>query len=232
MFNSNIDVWFEDLSVTDAEYSYYWKLLDDKEQNKALRFMQKVHCGRYVVSHGKLRVILASYIDITPENISFAEEEFGKPYIIAGKASEVKFNLSHSGSKMVAAVGLHDHIGVDVEEWNDTVDCDLVINNCFAEMERNFWSGLQESRRDEFFYRLWTRKESFVKAVGVGFGLDVSKVVSSAVGEARFLSVPEEYGSAGDWKLVDLDFGGGIGAALTVPAKCYKGFELRRLEPR
>jgi len=49
---------------------------------------------------------------------------------------------------------------------------------------------------------------------------------------ARFLSVPEEYGSAGDWKLVDLDFGGGIGAALTVPAKCYKGFELRRLEPR
>ena len=231
MLNSNTEVWIEDLSVTEAEYWYYWKVLDDKERNKALRFMHKIHSDRYVVSHGKLRVILASYIDIAPENIRFAEEDFGKPYIsVDGKAPEVKFNLSHSGRKMIVAVGLHDHIGVDIEEWNDRVDCDLVVNSCFAETERSFWNGLQGSGKDEFFYRLWTRKESFVKAVGVGIRLDVSRVVSSPVGAARFLSVPDEYGSAEDWALVDLDFGYGISATLTVSAKCYGRIELRQLE--
>jgi 4'-phosphopantetheinyl transferase len=215
----------------DAERDYYWNVLDDKERNKALRFVHKIHRDRYVASHGKLRVILASYIGIAPENIRFAEEEFGKPYVsIDGKVPEVKFNLSHSGYKMIVAVGLHDHIGVDVEEWNDKVDCGLVSNSCFAETERSSWNGLQESGKDEFFYRLWTRKESFVKAVGVGIGLDVSSVVSSTDGAARFLSVPAGYGRAEDWALVDFDFGCGISAALTVPAECYKGFELRLLE--
>jgi 4'-phosphopantetheinyl transferase len=53
-------------------------VLDDKERNKALRFAHKTHNGRYVVSHGKLRAILASYISMAPENIRFAEEDFGK----------------------------------------------------------------------------------------------------------------------------------------------------------
>ncbi|MFZ2407400.1 MAG: 4'-phosphopantetheinyl transferase superfamily protein [Methylobacter sp.] len=83
--------------------------------------------------------------------------------------------------------------------------------------------------KDAFFYRLWTRKESFVKAVGIGLGLDVCRVVCSTAGPARFLSVPEEYGSPEDWALVDLDFGSGIGAALTIPTKCYGRVELKQL---
>ena len=231
MLNNNIEVWIEDLHANNSEYGGYWNVLDDKERNKALRFSHKIHSGRYVVSHGKLRAILASYIGMAPENIRFAEEDFGKPYIsIDGQEPEVKFNLSHSGRKMIVAVGLHGQIGVDIEEWNGRVDYDSVVSSCFAEVERCFWNGLPEDRKDAFFYRLWTRKESFVKAVGVGLGLDVSEVISSSVGKAHFLSVPEGYGLAGDWALADLDFGGGISAALTVPAKCYKGIELRRLE--
>jgi 4'-phosphopantetheinyl transferase len=205
--------------------------LDDKERNKALRFAHKIHSGRYVVSHCKLRAILAWYIGMVPENIRFAKEDFGKPYIsIDGQEPEVKFNLSHSRRKMIVAVGLHGQIGVDIEEWNGRVDFDLVVSSCFAEVERCFWNGLPEDRKDAFFYRLWTRKESFAKAVGVGLGLDVSRIISSPEGGAHFLSVPEGYGLASDWTLADLDFGGGISAALTVPAKCYKGIELRRLE--
>jgi len=37
-------------------------------------------------------------------------------------------------------------------------------------------------------------------------------------------------GPAGNWALVDLDFGSGISAALTVPAKCHDRIERRRLE--
>jgi len=231
LLKSNIEIWFEDLSVTDAEYWQYWDVLDDKERSRALRFVHKIHRDRYVVSHAKLRIILASYIDTAPGHIRFAEEAFGKPYLsMDGKEPDVKFNLSHSGDKMLVAVGLYDQLGVDIEEWNERIDCGLVVDSCFAEVERCFWNGLPEDRKDAFFYRFWTRKESFVKAVGVGIGLDVSKVVCSPVDAARFLSVPEGYGCAGDWRLIDLDFGGGISAALTAPAKCYDRIELRRLE--
>lgn len=226
-----IDLWLEELAVTDEEYRYYWSFLDKNEQCKAMRFVQITHSRRYVASHGKLRLILAEYLGMPPEKISYTEQAFGKPVIVInGLEHEIKFNLSHSDNQMLVAVGLESQIGVDIEVWNGSVDAVSIANICFAEAERCFWNGLPESRKDEFFYRFWTRKESFVKAVGVGIGLDVSRVVSSPVGAARFLSVPEGYGPAGDWALVDLHFGSGIGAALTVPAKCYDRIELRQLE--
>ncbi|MDI1278601.1 4'-phosphopantetheinyl transferase superfamily protein [Methylobacter sp.] len=115
------------------------------------------------------------------KNIRFAEKDFGKPYISAdGKELNVKFNSSHSGDKMIAAVGLHDRIGVDIEEWNEKADCGWVVSRCFTEVVRCFWNGLPEDRKDAFFYRRWTRKERFVKVVGVGIGLDVFRVVSSS----------------------------------------------------
>jgi hypothetical protein len=47
---------------------------------------------------------------------------------------------------------------------------------------------------------------------------------------AVFVCAGGGYGLGEDWALVDLDFGIGISAALTVPAKCYDRIELRRLE--
>lgn len=225
-----IDLWLEELTVTDEAYRYYWSLLDKNEQDKALRFAQAMHRRRYVASHAKLRLILSDYLALPPEQIGYAVQAFGKPMIVIdGVAQEVKFNLAHSDNKMLAAVGLDSEIGVDIECWNKRIDCASIASICFAEAERCFWNGLPESGKDEFFYRLWTRKESFIKAVGVGLGLDVSKVVSSTVGAVRFLSVPEAYGPAGDWAVVDLDVGSGISAALTIPAECYRGIKFKRL---
>ena len=226
-----IDLWIEELAVTDEEYRYYWSFLDKNEQYKALRFVQTIHGRHYVASHGKLRLILAEYLGMPPEKIDYAEQAFGKPVIVVdGLEHDIKFNLTHSDNKMLVAVGLDIQIGVDIEVWNSRIDCASIASICFAESERCFWNGLPTSRKDGFFYRLWTRKESFVKAVGVGIALDVSKVVTSPIGAAQFLSVPAGYGSAGDWALVDLDFGSGVSAALTVPAKCYNRIELRQLE--
>lgn len=225
-----IDLWHEELAVTDGEYRYYWSILDKNEQDKALRFVQAIHGRRYVASHGKLRLILSGYLGLPPENIGYEEQAFGKPVIVInGLEHDIKFNLAHSDNKMLAAVGADIQIGADIEVWNSKIDCVSIANICFAETERCFWNGLPKNSKDEFFYRLWTRKESFVKAVGVGLGVDVAKVVSSLAGVGRFLSVPERYGSAEDWTLVDLDFGGGISAALTVPAHGDKRVEFKRL---
>lgn len=225
-----IDLWLEELAVTDEQYRHYWSLLDKNEQDKALAFVQAIHRRRYVASHGKLRLILSKYLALPAEKITYAKQAFGKPVVaIEGLDYGVRFNLAHSENKMLAAVGADDRIGVDIEVWNGKIDCIAIAAICFAESERYFWHELPECGKDEYFYRLWTRKESFVKAVGVGLGIDVSKVVSSPAGAGRFLSVPEAYGPADAWALADLDLGRGISAALTVPAHSYRGHAFKRL---
>ena len=120
MINKAIDLWAEELSATDDGYQLCWNFLDVNEKTKALRFIQEKHRHHYVISHGKLRMILAAYTDIAPERISFDTGTFGKPFIVEeGKPHKVKFNLSHSDNRMVVAVGYCEHIGIDIEVWND-----------------------------------------------------------------------------------------------------------------
>lgn len=217
MSNNVIDLWFEELSAGDEEYQYYWRLLDEHEQAKALRFIQDKHRLHYVISHGKLRTILAGYTGQTPGKICFAQAVFGKPYIITdGKPHEVNFNLSHSGDKMLAAVGFAGPVGVDIEVWDGRVDGALIAKSCFADVEWMFWQELPDAEKIASFYRFWTRKESFAKAVGSGIMLDISRVVTSVAGTAGLLSIPGVYGAVHDWQLFDLDLGQGLSGALTV----------------
>ena len=193
--------------------------------------MQEAHRRLYAVSHGKLRLILASYLNLPAEKIEFSKQAFGKPILAGGMAdSGIQFNIAHSGNHMAVAVGMDDRIGIDIEIWNDHVDFNSVATLCFSKAERSFWYELPASEKTEFFYRLWTRKESFVKAIGVGLGLDVSQVVSSLTGDAQFLSVPSDYGPVDDWKLIDLNRGIGISAALSAPMKSFDRIEFRQLD--
>lgn len=219
MTNKDIDLWVEALDVTDDLYHRYWALLDEEERAKALRFVHRQHRVRYVISHGKVRAILARYMDRPPETIRFAREAAGKPYLAVDAGSrEIKFNLSHSGDKMILAVGRHGPVGVDIEIWNDNIDFMAIAEACFAEAERSFWLDLPAPDKTGAFYRFWTRKESFVKSVGAGFSLDVSRVVTSVDDDPRFISLPACCGAAGQWRLVDLDLGPGISGALTIRA--------------
>ena len=79
MDGKNIDLWLEPLAAAEDVYQRYWTLLDEEERAKALRFVQEQHRIRYVISHGKVRTILARYIDRPPEAIRFAQEAAANP---------------------------------------------------------------------------------------------------------------------------------------------------------
>ncbi len=91
---------------------------------------------------------------------------FGKPYI----ANEsICFNLSHS-EDMVMCVISSEEVGCDVEK---ITDIDLEIAKRFfytTEYDAITAAKSVEERRNTFF-RLWTLKESFMKATGLGMKL-------------------------------------------------------------
>lgn len=93
----------------------------------------------------------------------------GKPYI---KNCEVKFNLSHSGTKVMCAVSGND-IGCDVEKVKD-ID-DKIAKRFFHNEEYDYiLSQKSEEKQKDAFFRLWTLKESFLKITGLGMKLPLS----------------------------------------------------------
>ena len=97
----------------------------------------------------------------------FAYGENGKPYL--PEYPEVHFNLSHSG-QIAAAVFADCEVGCDVE-LVERADMDLA-RRFFSKKEYQYLTGFMDERqRNQAFYRLWTLKESFVKAIGAGLML-------------------------------------------------------------
>ena len=91
----------------------------------------------------------------------------GKPFF--RNAPELRFSLSHSDEAVMAGFSELE-IGCDIEKVRDI---DLSIAErffCRSEYEAIMKNGSCELRRDAFF-RLWTLKESYVKALGTGLSL-------------------------------------------------------------
>jgi len=87
----------------------------------------------------------------------------GKPFLNGNDG--IHFNISHSGKLIVCAVAESD-VGVDVEEKRKV---NLSVAERFfspGELEDLF--KLDDPERMDYFFKLWTLKESFLKAIGSG----------------------------------------------------------------
>lgn len=99
--------------------------------------------------------------------LSFSER--GKPCF---EESEVRFNLSHSGSMVCAAVSHEAEIGVDVQKKSLFSQRVKKRVFCIAELEM----GENQPDPDLFFTRLWAIKESYLKQTGVGIAFDIKSL--------------------------------------------------------
>jgi 4'-phosphopantetheinyl transferase len=224
-----VDIWFEPLHNCEYCFSNFWDSLGFDERARAQRFVKRVDRKRFIISHGMLRLILASYLHLPPDKIVFATQSQGKPFVVADRSDNLKFNLSHSDSYMLLGVSSDVEIGVDVEKWAYNVDYEGVLDLCFSESERRFWQELSVDKRQAFFYRQWVRKESFTKAVGLGLGLDVSLVETSLKGASRFRSLPVGFGLPGSWSLTDLELPHGLSGAITAQSRNTPAINYKRL---
>ena len=212
-----IEIWHGKVTVENAYYQAYWRVLDEAEQTQAGKFKNALLHQRYVEIHGRLRNLLAQMLDQPPERIRIKNTEHGKPYL--ADYPELAFNLSHTADWLIIAVARNCQLGVDIEICRQRNNLPGLVSKCFSEEEAAYWSQLPETQKYRAFYRTWTRKEAFVKATGYGIALGLNQCVINPENPAEFLRVPVKCGAASAWHVLDIELEEGICGALVADKK-------------
>jgi 4'-phosphopantetheinyl transferase len=164
---NEVHVWRINLDQTEVELQNLFKTLSSDERTRAERFHFEQHRQRFIASRGILRSILGGYLDIPPSSVQFDYESRGKPFL-ADKNKNISFNLSHSQGLGLCAVGQNQHIGADLEWVRPMDDVQALAKRFFLPAEYELMRSLPPQEQLGCFFRYWTCKEAYLKALGAG----------------------------------------------------------------
>jgi 4'-phosphopantetheinyl transferase len=209
-------------------------VLSEDERERAARFAKELFRDRFVVGRGMLRAILAKYLAAEPRELQFRYSDYGKPVLAPPWGSHgLRFNLSHCEGLGLLAVAARE-VGTDVEHVRPVSDMSQLVERCFSAEEKARWRQLPREAQPMAFFRAWTRKEAWLKAVGCGFSFPLDEVgVTFAPGEpARVLSVRGDAAKAAAWSLDSCEPAPGHVAAVAVHGMPPTRVSRWRWEPR
>ena len=131
------------------------------------------------LAHGMLRECLKLRCVNYDEDTPLARGRMGKPFL--AERPDIHFNLSHSNGIAACIVSEHE-CGIDCEEVREYRPA--VVKRAFSESERIMIEEAPPEERDLLFFRLWTLKESYVKAIGIGVSYPMRELSFSLQGDA------------------------------------------------
>jgi 4'-phosphopantetheinyl transferase len=145
--------------------------LTPAERARGARF----HFERDRLNHAAARIAvreaLSEFADVAPDDWRFAVEANGKPAIAGPAAGRgLAFNLTHTDGLVMIGVARADALGVDAENLDRPVSPELADRH-FAPSEASALRALPAQARATRLLELWTLKESFIKARGLGLAL-------------------------------------------------------------
>lgn len=151
-------------------------LLTLKERSLYQHFIFEKDKRRYLLTRVLIRTILSKYLPIEPQNLIFENNKYGRPYIANNdpRARLLHFNISHTDSIIFIAVTTRRELGIDVENTNRSTPFE-VSDNFFSRQELNALSSLPMKAKSNRFWELWTLKESYTKARGIGLSLPLNQ---------------------------------------------------------
>src|SRR3989442_1734328 len=144
------------------------ELLPDGERQRATRFAFDRDRCRFVVARSRLRQLLGERLEVGPDGLELAYGVRGKPGLAGRFAdSDLRFNLSHCDDVAVYALSHGREVGIDVEAVRVVPDADAIAACMFSRAENEVYRALDARDKPVGFFNCWTRKEAFIKALGV-----------------------------------------------------------------
>lgn len=201
--------------------------LDAREQKTAGKFLFERDRRQYLIAHTLVRRALALEAGLPESELVIWRSARGRPFLrpapdaLPRGGSQLDFNLSHAGGYNLLGIVRRQRIGVDVERLDDRDEQAITtIVRTFAEQERAWVDRLPPGReRDRRALRVWTLKEAYSKARGLGLGLPFDSFVFTMDDERGVSAfVPPEDDTGRLWWFIELEPVPGVLVAVAVPA--------------
>ena len=176
MEKENLHLWFaypDDLLQQDVAQACA-QLLSQDEHARWQGFKFEKHRREYLATHVLARIALSSGGALLPQAWRFRLNAYGKPAVEPDCG--LQFNLSNSQGLVVCAVARGAEVGVDVEPHSRAESILEVAQRVFSPLEVDQLEALKLNDKPGRALRLWTLKEAYIKARGVGLALPLAKI--------------------------------------------------------
>lgn len=209
-----LHLWWLPLSLDNSQIEIAKSLLSETQLNKFSRratpeLKRAYLAGRYYLLH-----LLGAYTNLSPDQIELSYSRLNKPSL-KHEDHDIEFNFTDTTTNGVThglfafTKGLQ--IGVDIEARQRSANFSMIAKKRFTENELAFVTPPNSNEPDpERFLAIWTRKEAFGKATGVGINFTMNKQdLASDSADLNFFDQDQQ-----PWRLSQLDLGETLIAAV------------------
>jgi 4'-phosphopantetheinyl transferase len=146
---------FAESTLGNKEYERYQRIIPQQQKQCFL-------AGRFW-----LRTILAEYLYCPMHELRLATGDKGKPFL-AEPASQLEFNLSHTGNEAVLAIAANTPVGIDLEIAREKLNLVRIARTLFQADEIDQLEALSGKAQADYFFTCWTIMEARQKCLGLG----------------------------------------------------------------
>jgi len=175
--NNSCHIWQLDLNTLDLQYNTATdrEYLSIEEQERSDKFLQRKDKQQFIVIRSILRQLLGAYTRSSAKNLEICFNNLGKPFLNnTDTSSTLYFNISHARGLALLAFCQSAEVGIDIEYTERSANFKKLAQRFFSAQEVIELATINNDQYPIHFFRLWTRKEAFVKAVGTGLGFPLS----------------------------------------------------------
>jgi 4'-phosphopantetheinyl transferase len=202
-----IHVWTLRTNAPRNVISRFEEVLAPDEIGRAAQFRVSRPRESFILTRAALRYLLGHYLGQSPASICLQYGTKGKPAL--SQNGELRFNVTHSGEMAAIALTRGCDVGIDLEQLRSLPDLEEIAARSFSDEEAVGINSLPASARARAFFECWTRKEAYVKAIGVGLSkpLNSFRVTTKRDSPANLMFLGDEIDASESWTLHDLFLG-------------------------
>ncbi|MBB4313787.1 4'-phosphopantetheinyl transferase family protein [Roseospira marina] len=193
--------------------------ISENEWARVASFRDPSHAWSSAATRALLRAMLSRYHGADPMAWHFLTEPGGRPHVDMSRLPQPmtaetrpRFSLSHTRGLAACMVSLGPwptdaHVGVDVEYTHRTLPAGRLAARFFHPDEAAALATLERGPpREQYFLSLWTRKESVLKALGMGIANHLALYAClgdppDVVGPAAVVGPADMTGAPADWRM-------------------------------
>lgn len=176
MSGAGVDLWVTDPERMKAPelVARALSLLTSEERKRHDAFRFDLHRHEYLVTRALALAVLSAHAGAPPSALRFERNAYGCPRLVSHPG--IDFNLTNATSLVGCLVSRHGPVGIDLEPIARADDILEVADSVFAPAELAELRALPtiEARRARGL-DLWTLKESYIKARGMGLSIPLDK---------------------------------------------------------